>query len=280
MSSAQRDRQRQGVRTAIVTGGASGIGRALSEELAASGIYVIVADRQIDLASAVVTAIRDRGDAADTANLDVRDDVRFQEVVQATVSATGRIDFMFNNAGVAVAGEMRHYCSNDWRDVLDVNLVGVVHGVRAAYPLMVEQGFGHIVNTASLAGLVAIPMIGSYTASKFAVVGLSKALRIEARHHGVNVSVVCPGAVRTPIIEGGRYGRINTDAALLMSRGAWSRRVTMDPYVFARRVLRSVARNRGVIVEPCWARAVWAIDRVVPRLSEKAMTWLFERLAL
>ena len=279
MSSRRDNGTSGGVRTAIVTGGASGIGRALAEELAASGVHVVLADRQIELAQAVVSGIRARGGTADFTELNVSNGVRFQEVVQAVVDAAGRLDFLFNNAGIGVAGEIRHYGPDDWRDVLDVNLLGVIHGVTAAYPLMITQGFGHIVNTASLAGLVAAPMLGSYTASKFAVVGLSKALRIEARCYGVRVSVICPGIVRTPILEGGRFGRVNADAEVLATHAAHLRRFTIDPHVFARRVLRSIERNRAVIVEPSWARWLWRAERAAPRLTERLMERLFERYA-
>jgi NAD(P)-dependent dehydrogenase (short-subunit alcohol dehydrogenase family) len=278
MTSRGGDGQPRGTRTAIVTGGASGIGRALAEALASAGVHVVLADRQTELAETVVSSIRSKGGTAEVAGLDVRDAVRFKAVVQSTVAATGRLDFLFNNAGIGVAGEMRHYAPPDWRDVLEVNLLGVIHGIAAAYPLMVEQGFGHIINTASLAGLIAAPMIGSYTASKFAVVGLSKALRVEGKRHGVRVSVICPGVVRTPILEGGRYGRINSDATVLAAHAGRLRRLTMDPDLFARRALRAIGRNRAVIVEPSWARWAWRFERFAPRLSERFVDWLFRRL--
>jgi NAD(P)-dependent dehydrogenase (short-subunit alcohol dehydrogenase family) len=191
-------------RSAIVTGGASGIGRALAEELAGRGVGVVIADRQVDLAKEVAAAIQSRGGAAEVAELDVRDHERFLAIVNETFERTGRLDYLFNNAGIGVSAEMKDYEPADWDDVFDVNLRGVAYGVTAAYPLMVRQGFGHIVNTASMAGLVAAGMTGSYTATKHAVVGLSRALRVEAKPYGVRVSVVCPGVIRTPILEGGR----------------------------------------------------------------------------
>src|SRR5262249_30766930 len=147
-----------------------------------------------------------------------------------------------------------------------------VHGVLAAYPAMIRQGFGHIVNTASMAGLNPAPFQVSYTASKYAVVGLSKALRLEARAYGVKVSVVCPGAIRTPILRGGRYGRFKPgfDEELVAMRFEHLR--PMDPSVLARRVLRAVRRNRAVIIEPKLWRLAWYIERVSP--------WFFEKLGL
>src|SRR5262249_4515896 len=140
------------------------------------------------------------------------------------------------------------------------------------------QRAGNIVNIASLAGLVGVPLLGSYAASKFAVVGLSKALRLEAKRYSVGVSVVCPGIVRTPILDGGRYGRRNEDAAHLMTHVPAALRLACDVDWFARRVLRGVDRNRGVIVEPLLARLLWRVDRLSPALVHRATGILQRRL--
>jgi NAD(P)-dependent dehydrogenase (short-subunit alcohol dehydrogenase family) len=256
-------------RSAIVTGGASGIGRALAEALGRRGVYVVVADRQVDLAEQVASGIRAQGGAATVADLDVRDADRFRSAVAATVAAAGRLDYLFNNAGIAVAGEVRDYDPADWDDVFDVNLRGVCHGILAAYPRMIEQGSGHIVNTASLSGLIPALLQGSYTATKHAVVGLSRALRIEARRYGVRVSVVCPGSVRTPILRGGRYGRAKSGLDMEAFGARLERLETIEPALLARRVLRAVERNRAIIIEPKAARVLWYLDRLSPWLSER-----------
>ena len=256
-------------RSAIVTGGASGIGRALAEELAGAGIQVVLADRQVELAGEVAAGIREGGGTATVADLDVRDFDRFRELVQHTVSNFGRLDYLFNNAGIVVIGEARDFDLADWDEVIDVNLKGVTNGILAAYPLMMKQGFGHIVNTASMAGLVPLPMMGnSYVASKHAVVGLSRALRIEAARYGVNISVICPGAVRTPAMEGkGRYGRLKLDPAVWDEIVRSAGPVIMDPPLFARRVIRAVNRNRSVIIEPKLWILLWYLYRISPWLS-------------
>ena len=138
--------------------------------------------------------------AAITAGLDVRSYSSFERAVAEAVQQSGRIDYLFNNAGIGVGGEVDSYTLDDWNDVFDVNLRGVVHGIQAVYPIMIRQHSGHIVNTASMAGLVTNAGMASYTATKHAVVALSKALRVEAERHGVQVSVLCPGAIRTPIL--------------------------------------------------------------------------------
>ena len=131
----------------------------------------------------------------------------FERAVGEAVQQSGRIDYLFNNAGIGVGGEVDSYTLDDWNDVFDVNLRGVVHGIQAVYPIMIKQRSGHIVNTASMAGLITTVSQASYAATKHAVVALSKTLRLEAERHGVQVSVLCPGVVRTPIITGGVYGR-------------------------------------------------------------------------
>jgi NAD(P)-dependent dehydrogenase (short-subunit alcohol dehydrogenase family) len=258
-----------GDRSGIVTGGASGIGRCLAAELARSGVYVVLADRQEEMAEAAASEIRAQGGSAMAVALDVRDADRFREVVRVTVERAGRLDYLFNNAGIGVGGEVREFEPADWDDVIDVNLRGVAHGILAAYPVMIGQGFGHIVNTASIAGLNPAPLQISYTATKHAVVGLSRALRLEAKRYGVEVSVVCPGPIRTPILQGGRYGRFKPglDPAVIAQRFEQLR--PMDPSLFARRVLRAVDRGKAIIIEPKRWRLLWYLDRLSPWLMEK-----------
>jgi NAD(P)-dependent dehydrogenase (short-subunit alcohol dehydrogenase family) len=262
-------------KVALITGGASGIGRALAEELAEQGVEVVLADRQAELAEDVARAIRQTGAKATTHELDVRDPAQFQRVVDETVARTGRIDYLFNNAGIGVAGEIAHYTLADWDDVLDVNVRGVAYGVQAVYPVMRAQGSGHIINTASMAGLLPTGEAGSYVASKHAVVGLSKVLRVEAKPYGVRVSALCPGVIRTPIMLGGKYGRTNlpTDAEPTMMN-LWEQLRPMDPRVFARKTLRKVARNAPIIVVPSWWNLFWFVERLSPRLS----SWLWAKL--
>ncbi len=257
-----------GASVAIVTGGASGIGRAMGLQLGRRGVEVVVADRQTDLAAEVARDIEAAGGRARAVPLDVRDFAAFRAVVDDAVSRGRRLEYLFNNAGIGVAGEMDGYSLEDWNDVLDVNLRGVVHGIQCAYGVMIRQGSGHIVNTASMAGLVPAVGEGSYTATKYAVVGLSRSLRIEAKRHGVRVSVLCPGAIRTPILSGGKFGRINvpgiTDEKM---RSLWEPLRPMDVDVFARRVLAAIDRNEAVIIEPPWWRALWYLKRFSPAMS-------------
>jgi NAD(P)-dependent dehydrogenase (short-subunit alcohol dehydrogenase family) len=253
---------------AIVTGGASGIGRALAEALAGRGAAVVIADLQDDLACDVVARIRSAGGQATATHVDVRDFEAIELLIQDTWKEHGRLDYMFNNAGIGVVGPVKEYELEDWYRVIDVNLRGVVSGVHAAYPLMVRQGFGHIVNTASMAGLVPAPGTVSYAASKFAVVGLSTSLRCEAAAAGVRVSVLCPGVIRTPALDqGGKYGKALPSAPPDLVRRQWERLHPMAPEDFAQKALRAIEKNRAIIVVPSWWKIGWWLNRLSPSLG-------------
>ena len=254
--------------TAIVTGAASGIGRALAEELAKRGCEVILADLQIELAEEIASEINNSGGKAKAIKVDVTDFPAMEQLIQETVRRTGRLDYIFNNAGIVIGGYVNHYGIEDWNRVVDVNLRGVINGIQAAYKIMVQQGFGHIVNTASMAGLMPGPGNVSYTTTKHAVVGLSRSLRAEAAQLGVRVSVLCPGVVRTPILEGGgKYGKMLIDIPPEQVRQLWEKLKPMSPNLFAKKVLRLVAKNKAIIIVPSWWKVYWWVNRLSPSLG-------------
>jgi NAD(P)-dependent dehydrogenase (short-subunit alcohol dehydrogenase family) len=250
----------------FVTGGASGIGAALAAELAVHGAEVWIADLQIDEARELARRLSDAGGHAHAVELDVRNYPAFQRALSEVVQCSGRIDYLFNNAAIGVAGEIDSYALEDWYDVFDVSLRGVIHGIQAVYPIMIAQGSGHIVNTASMSGLVTTTGQASYSATKHAVVAISQTLRLEAKLHGVQVSVLCPGAVRTPAITGGRYGRADRYREEGL-RSIAERGHPMEPEKFARRALRAVLRRRAIIVIPAWWKSWWYLERLSPTLS-------------
>lgn len=266
-------------KNAIITGGASGIGAALTTELAGKGAEVWIADRQLDVARELAQRLGNRGHNAHAIELDVRDYAAFERVVAEVVQRSGRIDYLFNNAGIGVGGEIDSYTLDDWNDVLDVNLRGVVHGIQAVYPTMIRQRSGHIVNTASMAGLMTNGSQASYGAAKHAVVALSNTLRLQAAHHGVQASVLCPGVIRTPILTGGKYGRLKmghtSDEEILKS---WEQMRPMAPEEFAERALRRVLRNDAVIVVPAWWKVFWYVERLSPALSMRLAGLTLKRL--
>lgn len=253
----------------LITGAGSGIGRALALAQAAAGVTVVASD--INEADARRTA-EACGHGAWSCGLDVRNRESTEELVRRVMAAHGRIDYLFNNAGIGVGGEAFEIDHSHWDRILDINVRGVINGILAAYPVMVGQGFGHIVNTASLAGLGPAPLLTPYSMTKHAVVGLSTSLRIEAKRYGVRVSVLCPAAIETPLLD-----RMNpTD----LKSVPWTpdiRRFLTNlagaPYpadAFAEEALAAIARNRAVIVIPRRARLAWRLGRLFPGLAEKA----------
>ena len=246
----------------IITGGASGIGRALALELGRRGATVVVSDIDLAGAEAVATAINAmRPDAASAERLDVSDAEAVAALVRGTVERHGRLDLMFNNAGISITGDARDLSIAQWRRVIDINLMGVIYGSDAAYKAMAAQGSGHIINIASLAGLVPFPTNAPYGATKHAVVGLSQALRAEGEDLGVRVSVVCPGFVDSNIFNATEV--VNASREKLMGNIPF-RKVSVDEA--AQSILDGVARNRALIVFPAYAQLLWWGYRLVPDL--------------
>jgi NAD(P)-dependent dehydrogenase (short-subunit alcohol dehydrogenase family) len=249
---------------AIVTGGASGIGRALGEELVRSGARVVLADINGDGAEQAARAMS----AAGAATVDVTDASAVERLVNDTAERHGRLDYMFNNAGIAIMGHARLMTLADWNKLIDINIRGVVHGVSAAYPLMIRQGFGHIVNTASAAGLLPTPGGTGYALTKHAVVGLSVSLRAEAQPFGVKVSVICPGFVDTPIKDATRL--LGADRQTVLE----SIPIKLYPAdACARDALAGVARNRAIIVVTTPAKVGWFLYRLMPGPIARLMGW-------
>ncbi len=242
---------------AIVTGAASGIGRALSKELSRTGAILIMADIHKDGLEQLASSLRGDGGRAHTAYLDVTQAAEVQALIDKVISEHGRLDYIFNNAGIAIAGEVRDLNIDHWRRIIDVNLMGVIYGTSAAYPAMIKQGFGHIVNTASLAGLVGFPTMIPYVTTKYAVVGLSTSLRAEAEAFGVKVSAVCPGFIQTEIFNAATYVQSSKDE--LLARLPF-KLISADEA--ARLILRGVARNKAIIVFPFYGRLLWWMYRI------------------
>src|SRR5581483_3492891 len=193
--------------------------------------------------------------------LDVRDAAGVLRLVDDTIRTHGRLDYMVNNAGIGVSGEMRDLTLDDWRTVIDINLMGVIYGTKAAYDAMVEQRSGHIVNIASLAGLIYPPGLLPYDAAKAGVVALSSALRVEAKAYGVRVSAVCPGFIDTAIYENAIGVKRDRQETLKNIR------LPVLPVQDAvRAILRGVEHNQATIVFPPSARLLWRLMRMNPAL--------------
>jgi NAD(P)-dependent dehydrogenase (short-subunit alcohol dehydrogenase family) len=194
-------------KVAVVTGGASGIGRAVATRFAEAGMRVVLADIQCDALDATTADLRSEGHTVIGVQTDVSDGRSVDALAAATVAEFGGVHILHNNAGVGVGGSVWVYTEQDWQWVLGVNLWGVIHGVRAFVPIMLEQGErAHVVNTASMAGLISVPFLGAYNVSKHGVVTLSETLfrDLDAAGADIGVSVLCPGLVATNIFESQR----------------------------------------------------------------------------
>jgi len=251
-------------KVSIVTGAASGIGRAIAAELVARGSHVVVAD--LDAAGAV-RAADELGPSASAATLDVADAAAVTALVRSVAAEHGRLDVMVNNAGVAIGGLLEELDERHWAKALDVNLRGVVNGVTAAYEVMRPQGSGHILNTASLAGLIPAPAMLPYTTTKHAVVGLSTALRAEAASQGVQVSVLCPGFVDTPLLDDVYAAPDSFGGSSVRARVRLLQPKFLTAEQTAKRAVDGLAANKAVIPVGFLAHAMWRLLRYAPPVA-------------
>ncbi len=255
---------------ALITGGGSGIGAQTGIQMAGRGDTVILADINKEAADDVAARIVASGGKAESAALDVRNGGAFDALVARVVADHGRIDLIFNNAGIGVGGPIEDLTADHWQRIVDVNILGVVNGIRAAYPHMIRQGDGHIVNTASLAGLVPSPMLAPYAMTKHAVVGLSTSLRPEAAVHGIRVTALCPGPTETPILDSrgpeDLAANEGVSARDLLTKAAGEIYPVED---LVADLLAGIDQNKALIVTPRRARLAWWVQRLVPSYLER-----------
>lgn len=246
----------------IVTGAGSGLGRAICVHAGRRGATVVAAD--IDLTTATETArlVREAGGVGEANQTDVADEAAVSAMVRAVKERYGRIDFIYNNAGAAQNGEFQDISPDGFRKVVDVNFWGVVHGSRAAYPIMTEQGYGTVANVTSLAGLIPGGLMTAYGAAKHAATGFTLNLRSEAKQYGVRVVAVCPGYLETPMhrsAENASDYLVSHDAEYLSKDHGYP---TAEDIVA--HLVRGVMRNRAVVVSPRMHRLFWWLYRIAP----------------
>lgn len=188
-------------KVAVITGGASGIGRAMADRFAAEGMKLVLGDIEAPALDAAASELRAAGHAVETIVCDVSQREEVEKLRSAALDAFGAVHVVCNNAGVGGGGMLSTLTERDWEWVLGVNLWGVIHGISTFLPGLLAQGEGHVINTASVAGLFAAPFMGPYNASKYAVVAISETMFNELAMAGsaVGVSVLCPGWVATQI---------------------------------------------------------------------------------
>lgn len=250
-------------KVAVVTGAGSGIGRAIARLLDQHGAHVHCAD--IDGAAAATLAGELRHATAHA--LDVADASAVQSLADRIYDTDGRVDLLFNNAGIGHAALLLDTELEDWRAVMNVNLMGVVHGIHAFLPRMVAQPTrSHIINTASGAGLIPHPKMAVYTASKHAIVGLSTSLAAELEHANVSVTILCPGVINTGIakrthMRGDVKNHQSTTVAFYEKKGATPEKVAAD-------VLNDVRKGRLFCLTPRTEVGIgWLVYRLSPRLA-------------
>jgi NAD(P)-dependent dehydrogenase (short-subunit alcohol dehydrogenase family) len=243
----------------IVTGAASGIGFAVSNALLQAGAVVMLADRDADRLASAAGQLGAHTGRVDSAPVDVTSQQQVQRLIDDAISRHGALDFLFNNAGVGGTLPIGDATLEHWRRIVDLNLWGVIYGVHAALPVMRRQGSGHIVNTASLAGLVPFPYQSLYCTTKYGVVGLSESLRFELADDGIRVSVVCPGNVVSRIfgttIVGGYVDAKPPEDAIPAEEAA-------------RIILDGVANGEGIIAFPDGPKELWRQYRTSPERIE------------
>ncbi|MGY2907830.1 SDR family NAD(P)-dependent oxidoreductase [Bradyrhizobium sp. URHC0002] len=271
-------------KTAFVTGGAAGIGLALGRAFAQSGMKVMLADIEADALQAAVKSLQEISPDISGTICDVADAASVERAAQASFDAFGHVHVVCNNAGVAAGGGIDHISLDNWRWVIDVNLMGVLHGVKSFLPHIRAHGEGgHIVNTASMAGMQSDLGFSPYGASKFAVVSMSEGLGLRLKPHGIGVSVLCPSYVRTRIGESGRnrperYGQSQpldtaAPAGAMVAEIARQIEAGLDPAIVATRVLTAIREDQLYVfthpgmraeVEARFAAILAAMDGVSP----------------
>jgi NAD(P)-dependent dehydrogenase (short-subunit alcohol dehydrogenase family) len=263
-------------RTVLVTGAGSGIGRATALLCAARGADLALCDVDEHGLQETAAAARREGRDVLTESVDVGERAQMQAFADAVHERVEAVDLLVNNAGVGLGADFLDTELADWDWIVPINLLGVVHGCHMFLPRMVERGRGgHVVNLSSAAGLFANPGLAAYSTTKFAVLGLSEALRVELRPHAIGVTAVCPGLINTPITRSSRMRGAVDEAAMRERVVRIYERRNYGPDRVAKRILRAVARDRPLLPVTAEAWTMYVLSRAAPPLARRVAAALY-----
>jgi len=247
----------------IVAGGASGIGEHLVRQLSAFGKTVIILDRNKKAGNELVKELtNDITGEVIFESIEMNDTKKVTAVLNKLNKTYGPVDYFFNTAGSFMAGEMRDTPVENWLKITEMNLPPQINGAAVMYEIMQQNGHGHIINFASAAGLFPVPIMSIYGSTKFAIVGMSLGMRIEAKTVNINVSVACPTVVNTPLYDTATYNNVKKEKALALFRGT----KIQTPEKAASRIIKATASNKAIIHTASSTRLGWALYRFSPSL--------------
>lgn len=260
-------------KTAVVTGGALGIGRELCLALARGGWRLGIVDIDVEAAEETRELVQKAGGTGEVFRCDVGDPEEVTACAEHFFATWGRVGLLVNNAGIMVAGCIEDVSLEDWRRIVDVNLMGVVYGCRAFVPGMKKQGGGHIVNVASMAGMITLFEQAPYNTTKAAVIGLSETLTMELSPHNIRVTVACPLCLNTRLME---TASIESEfiSEFYLSSFTQARMSAAD---IASCILRAVEKNKFYVVPQPFAKVLWINKRLAPASLLDTFEWLNSR---
>lgn len=262
------------MRTALITGAASGLGRTLAIALARDGWQVALADVNESGLAETLRQVEAAGGQGRVHRLDVTNPEQWQAVCRDVQTDWPHLDLLVNNAGVACAGEVGSFALQDWRWAVDTNLFGAIYGCHTCIPWLKQNPRGaHIINIASVAAMFAAPGMAPYSVPKAGVVALSETLYVELAPHGVGVSAVCPGFFASELVDTGRFQ--NEQLREGARNFTLSARITADDV--ARAVLRCIGRRKLYVVLPARARWLWRLKRWIPNAWIKLLDFAYRR---
>ncbi len=254
----------------VIAGGASGIGEQLVRQITPDAKLVVILDRNKKAGKVLASALREN---VLFIHLEMSDVKAVESTLRDINTSHGPIDYFFNTAGTFMAGEIRDTRAKDWVEIFDRNIQPIVSATTAVYEIMRKNGHGHIINTASSAGLFPVPVMSIYGATKSAVVALTLGLRMEAKSFNIKVSVVCPTIVDTPLYDTAMYAGVDKEKALGYLR---ERSNVQKPNQTAQKILKKVPKNRAVIHTATSTYAAWVLYRISPSLYLRVASRVFK----